>query len=270
MKAIKLCATGDIRVEDLTLPMPHIPGPFDAEGFRRRSRGEEPPLERKYVPTSRIRTITLSGGPLSDSATEHASGLVFVIAGALWIATADNEVKLSPGDVVLIEPAVTQKCRISADSKTWLVQFDLTGPIERDGKWVSPAGGAAQCAERVPNIKQMRKTPDDTSLFHDFDDCFPRVVDRWSDARPVVGLLFGEFPDGAFIDWHPEVVNQLVLVLTGCLELEVRGGHIERFFAGDVVLAADRTGEGHIDRFHGPTAVAYAVIDDDALWPAPA
>lgn len=268
MTAVKLRRTGEIR--ELTLPIPHVPGPYDAEGYRRRARGQEPLVERRYVPASRIRTITLSGGPITGSAAVHLGDLIFVITGALRIATPDTEVELPPGDVVLVESAVPQGCRISADPATCLVQFDLAGNVERDGQWVTPDSAAAQCADRGPNIKQMRRTPDGVSQFHGFGDFFPDLTDRWSDPRPVAGVLFGEYPDRAFIDWHPEVLNQLVIVLTGCLELEVRGGHVERFRAGDVVLAADRTGEGHIDRFHGRTAVALAVIEDDALWPAPA
>ncbi|MGU3498717.1 hypothetical protein [Mycobacterium sp. C31M] len=267
---MKLHRTDGAWVDGLTLPMPHVPGPYDAEGYRRRARGEEPLVQRQYVPASRIRTITLSAGPLTGSVAEHFGGIIFISAGVLRIATSDTEVALQPGDVVMAEPAAVGGYRISADRQTRLVQFDLTGPVERHGPWVTPESGAGPSADRTPNVKQMRKTPDDTSLFHGFDDFFPGETDRWSAARPVVGLMFGEYPDGAFIDWHPEVLNQLVLILTGCLELEVEDRHIERFAAGDVVLAADRTGRGHIDRFHGRTAVALAVIEDDALWPAPA
>jgi hypothetical protein len=55
--------------------------------------------------------------------------------------------------------------------------------------------------------------------------------------------------------------------MTGKLELEVSGdGDIEVFGPGDVCLAEDRTGEGHIDRMHGETRLALIVFEDDHLW----
>jgi len=50
------------------------------------------------------------------------------------------------------------------------------------------------------------------------------------------------------MDWHPCVTNQLAIALAGEMEMEVGGGGgaIEVFHAGDICLAEDRTGEGHM------------------------
>jgi hypothetical protein len=74
--------------------------------------------------------------------------------------------------------------------------------------------------------------------------------------------------EDGFIDWHPEVVNNLAIFLSGELELESGGGGgaIEVFHAGDVCLAQDRTGEGHIDRTRGVTHVALIVVETENLW----
>jgi hypothetical protein len=56
-------------------------------------------------------------------------------------------------------------------------------------------------------------------------------------------------------------------VLGGHIELEVSGDReIRHYRAGDVVLAADRTGVGHIDRFHGTTTLAVVVMAQDDIW----
>jgi len=44
-------------------------------------------------------------------------------------------------------------------------------------------------------------------------------------------------------------------------------GKVELFHPGDVCLAQDCTGEGHIDRVHGFVQVAVLIVDDADLWP---
>lgn len=103
---------------------------------------------------------------------------------------------------------------------------------------------------------------------------FPGQLDSWSAVTSILGFRFLRFPGQAFIDWHPEVVNNLAIFLSGDMEIEIGGGAsdgapvpIDHFLAGDVLLAADRTGEGHIDRMHGNIHLALIVIEDQHLWP---
>jgi hypothetical protein len=114
----------------------------------------------------------------------------------------------------------------------------------------------------------MVKGADDRSSFHDFPELFG-APGRWSAVTPLIGFRFIGMAPGTFIDWHPEIVNNLVIIMTGALELEVGAGtnKIELFHPGDVCLAQDRTGEGHIDRVHGFVQVAVLIIEDADLWP---
>ncbi len=80
-------------------------------------------------------------------------------------------------------------------------------------------------------------------------------------------MLLTDIDEGSFLDWHPEVTSNLVLVVDGDLELEVSGDNaIEHFRAGDVVLAADITGMGHIDRFPQSTSLVVARLKDPDQW----
>jgi hypothetical protein len=52
------------------------------------------------------------------------------------------------------------------------------------------------------------------------------------------------------------------------MEMEVGGGGgaVEVFHAGDICLAEDRTGEGHIGRFRGVVHVVIMVVETENLW----
>ena len=50
------------------------------------------------------------------------------------------------------------------------------------------------------------------------------------------------------------------------IETEGRGGGIEVFRAGDICLAEDRAGGGHIDRTRGATHVGLLVLETEDLW----
>jgi quercetin dioxygenase-like cupin family protein len=50
------------------------------------------------------------------------------------------------------------------------------------------------------------------------------------------------------VDWHNPPRRELVIWLTGEVELETSDGDIRRLAAGNIVLAEDRTGKGHSSR----------------------
>jgi hypothetical protein len=59
--------------------------------------------------------------------------------------------------------------------------------------------------------------------------------------------LFASFPP--CVDQHAAPRRQLVVILSGESEIETSDGNTRRFRQGDVLLADDTTGEGHITRF---------------------
>ena len=69
-----------------------------------------------------------------------------------------------------------------------------------------------------------------------------------SDVWPVTGMEFRQVAGGYDLGWHTAPRRQLVITLTGTVELEVESGEARLFGPGSLVLAEDRTGKGHISR----------------------
>ncbi len=71
---------------------------------------------------------------------------------------------------------------------------------------------------------------------------------RVSALQDATGILFRETTGDYFIDWHNAPRRQYVIALDGQVEIEIGGGTRRRFGPGDVFLAEDTTGRGHISR----------------------
>ena len=69
-----------------------------------------------------------------------------------------------------------------------------------------------------------------------------------SELVPAAGVIFRETPAAGALDFHPAPQRQFVVTLSGVGEIECGDGTRRRFGAGDVMLAEDTTGEGHITR----------------------
>ena len=259
---------GSLCADDLPLRMPQAVGIIDPEPFRARARGEGPALAEAFAQSGGMRTLHVTGAPppLFDLPGPLLS---FVISGSLSVATANRgNIALGPGDLFLADGHPPRDVRAQAAGDCRLVQVVVVP--DWPGERARPvAAGSLHAPDRGrPNIKRMVRGVDDRSRFHEFPALFEETG-CWSDIRPLIGLRFIGMADGTFIDWHPEIVNNLVIVLSGTLELEVGGGAgaVEQFSPGDICLAEDRTGEGHIDRAHGHVQVAVLILADEDLWP---
>ena len=76
---------------------------------------------------------------------------------------------------------------------------------------------------------------------------------RTSALLPALGVVFWQADETQTWDWHPAGSNQWMFVLSGCIEVEIQGGRELSFGPGDVFLACDTTGRGHISRCKGPS-----------------
>lgn len=72
-----------------------------------------------------------------------------------------------------------------------------------------------------------------------------------AEARPATSAVFRCVPPGTVLDWHPAPRRQYLVTLSGSWEIEAGNGVVRRFKTGDVMLADDTTGEGHISRVVG-------------------
>jgi hypothetical protein len=78
--------------------------------------------------------------------------------------------------------------------------------------------------------------------------------------QSVAGIAFRVSPPGYVLDWHCAPRRQYSISLSGNAEIEVGDGTVARIGPGDVVLAEDLTGQGHITRVVGDQPRFYAIV----------
>lgn len=106
----------------------------------------------------------------------------------------------------------------------------------------------------IKSYTRIISTDDGASAFEDGelplgevpvgDDVPAMLVGALGDVNGVAYCRFEAFGSEA----HPASDPQWVIVLRGRIEVEVSDGTTRQFAAGDLVLARDTTGSGHITR----------------------
>lgn len=71
---------------------------------------------------------------------------------------------------------------------------------------------------------------------------------RISEPWQATGVIFRENDGDYHLDWHNAPRRQLVVNLDAGVELEVGDGTVRRLEPGEILLAEDTTGRGHISR----------------------
>ena len=78
--------------------------------------------------------------------------------------------------------------------------------------------------------------------------------------QTATGIAFRVAPPGYVLDWHCAPRRQYSISLSGTAEIEVGDGTVVRVEPGDVVLAEDLTGRGHVTRVIGGEPRVYAIV----------
>jgi quercetin dioxygenase-like cupin family protein len=114
--------------------------------------------------------------------------------------------------------------------------------------------------------------PDGGSQFVEVDipidnastDAFGNVVHR-SGVLPAQSTMVTEMPEGLYQDWHPASRRQLLVVLSGTLEVETSDGKKHRCSTGEMFLADDVGSSGHRSRtIGGPARVLFVHLPPEA------
>ncbi|MGH7839792.1 MAG: hypothetical protein ACREQC_18500 [Candidatus Binataceae bacterium] len=91
-----------------------------------------------------------------------------------------------------------------------------------------------------------------------------------STAWPSASIRFVELPAGLDQTWHHAPARQVVVVLSGELEVGTSDGEKRRCIAGQAFIADDLTGKGHLTRVvGGPANVMFVELPaqfDCARW----
>jgi hypothetical protein len=95
-------------------------------------------------------------------------------------------------------------------------------------------------------------------------DAFGNTVHR-SAILPVQSTMVTDMPEGLYQDWHPASRRQLLVMLSGTLEVETSDGKKHRCGSGDVFLADDVGSRGHRTRtIGGPARVLFVHLPPEA------
>lgn len=99
-------------------------------------------------------------------------------------------------------------------------------------------------------ITRLYTGEDGESHFEDIEILLEDAGDigKLSNRVAATGLLFRETGPDYDYDWHNAPQRQYIFMLEGSVDVEIGDGTVRRFGPGDVLLAEDTAGRGHISR----------------------
>lgn len=102
----------------------------------------------------------------------------------------------------------------------------------------------------VSKVTEMYTGEDNKSHFKDIIIQTPvkHLLGNYSNKVPVAGLLFREFQPNLVFDWHCAPQKQYIVYLEGEVEVVTSAGETRIFKPGDILLANDLTGQGHVSK----------------------
>jgi hypothetical protein len=98
-------------------------------------------------------------------------------------------------------------------------------------------------------VTRVYTGPDGKSHFEEVEyDLHPSGVGMLSELVPTKGVIFRETPSDYDLDFHTAPRRQYVVNLDASMEITVGDGSKRILGPGDILLAEDTTGQGHISR----------------------
>ena len=109
---------------------------------------------------------------------------------------------------------------------------------------------SADQGTRTMKVVRIYTGPDNKSHFEDIQIPLKDSgkIGFMSELTKATGVVFRETSGDYHYDFHTAPRRQYVVNLEGEVEIEVRDGSKRILRAGDVLLAEDTTGQGHISR----------------------
>ena len=105
-------------------------------------------------------------------------------------------------------------------------------------------------------ISCVREEPHAMQPFRDSEGSYGEATSLLA----LSGIIFRVSQPGYVLDWHCAPRRQLLIGLKGACEIEAGDGTRVRVGPGDVALAEDLTGKGHITRVIGDEPRFYAIL----------
>jgi quercetin dioxygenase-like cupin family protein len=85
-------------------------------------------------------------------------------------------------------------------------------------------------------------------------------IGKLTDPLAVNTLFFGETGNVKEVSWHNPSRPCFVIMLEGAMEIEIGDGSKRIFKQGDILLAEDTSGQGHITRVASPGKGRYLMV----------
>lgn len=117
-------------------------------------------------------------------------------------------------------------------------------------------------------VTRIYSGADERSHFEDLDIPLQDTPAGLMSSRIATDAVFFRQPAGRgttdFLDYHPAPRRQFVIHLAGRVEIETGSGETRQFGVGDILLADDTTGQGHISRgVEGPRFQIFVALAED-------
>ena len=105
-------------------------------------------------------------------------------------------------------------------------------------------------------IMRLYTGKDGRSHFEDVPLKFEPRNDRSETAEliPGSGIIVRRFAPTRSNPWHNAPGHYAVFTLSGAVDIEIGDGTVKRLSPGDILIAEDLTGQGHITREVGPAS----------------
>lgn len=132
--------------------------------------------------------------------------------------------------------------RLSLAAITWLCAALLASPLT--------SANAADDGEKFITVVRIYTGPDNKSHFEDVKMPLKDggKVGFLSELVKATGIVFRETTGDYNYDFHTAPRRQYVVNLEGEVEIEIGDGTRRILHAGEILLAEDTTGQGHISR----------------------
>ena len=103
-------------------------------------------------------------------------------------------------------------------------------------------------------IIRIHTGPDGRSHFQEIEPHFESRGDQSESAEliPGSGIVIRRFEPTRSNPWHHAPGRAAVFTLSGAVDIEIGDGTVRRLGPGDILIAEDLTGQGHVTREVGP------------------
>jgi quercetin dioxygenase-like cupin family protein len=90
-----------------------------------------------------------------------------------------------------------------------------------------------------------------------FEEIHPKLEPRGDQSEsaeliPGSGIVVRRFEARRTNPWHHAPGRYAVFTLSGAVDIEIGDGTVRRLGSGDILIAEDTTGQGHVTREVGP------------------